>query len=142
MRARDLATPRISILPSENFGRAVELVAAHGPLLVIDEDRGLLGVISNETLLRGLLPAYVQSQDLLAGVLDEKSAATLFARAHERKVEELLAVGDVPLVAGQDSLIEVASVMVRTSSSLVAVQDEGRIIGGIALTDLLEQLAR
>lgn len=37
----------------------------------------------------------VHSQDLLAGVLDEKSAATLFARAHERKVEELLAVGDV-----------------------------------------------
>lgn len=39
-------------------------------------------------------------------------------------------------------MIEVASVMVRTSSSLVAVQDQGRIIGGITLTDLLEQLAR
>lgn len=51
-------------------------------------------------------------------------------------------LGDVPLVEGEDSLIEVASVMVRTSSSLVAVQDQGRIIGGIALTDLLEQLAR
>ncbi len=93
MRARDLATPRTSIPPTETFARVLQLVAEHGPILVVDEHRGLLGVISNETLLRGLLPAYVQSEDLLAGVLDEKSAATLFAKAHERKVEELLAVG-------------------------------------------------
>ncbi|MCA1735469.1 MAG: CBS domain-containing protein [Actinobacteria bacterium] len=142
MRARDLATHQTSIPPSENFARAVQLVAEHGPLLVIDEHRGLLGVVSNETLLRGLLPAYLQAHNLLAGVLDDESAATLFARARERKVEELLGVGDVPLVDAEDSLIEVASVMVRASSPLVAVQDQGKIIGGIALTNLLTQLAR
>ncbi|MGH8924989.1 MAG: CBS domain-containing protein [Acidimicrobiia bacterium] len=142
MRARDLATPRTSIPPSESFGRAVQLVAEQGPILVVDEKRGLLGVVSDETLLRGLLPAYVRAEDLLAGVLDEQSATTLFVEAQKRKVEELLEVGDVPLVQGEDSLIEVASVMVRTGSALVAVQEEGRIIGGIALTELLAKLAR
>ena len=142
MRARELAKQQLFISPRETFRRAVELVAEHGPLLVVDDERGLLGVLSDETLLRGLLPAYVQAQELLAGVLDEQSAEMLFANAQEKKVEELLTVGEIPLVQVQDSLIEVASVMVRTSSPLVAVLEGKAILGGITLADLLAQLAR
>ena len=142
MKARDLATEQVRIPPHETFRRAVELVAEHGPLLVIDDERGLLGVLSDETLLRGLLPAYVQAQELLAGVLDEHTAETLFASARERTVGELLSIGQSPLVQGDDSLIEVASVMVTTGSPLVAVLDDSEIIGGITISDLLARLAR
>lgn len=110
-----MSKPQTMISPKETFRRAVELVAIHGPLLVVDEERGLLGVLSDATLLRGLLPVYIQTQDLLAGVLDEHSAEALFSRAQERKVGDLL-TGDIPLVQGEDSLIEVAAAMVRTGS--------------------------
>lgn len=101
-----------------------------------------LGFCPTKPFLRGLLPAYVQAQQLLAGVLDEHSAEMLFSNAQERKVEELLTVEDIPLVQVEDSLIEVPSVMVRTRSPLVAVLEGKRIVGGITVADLLAQLAR
>jgi CBS domain-containing protein len=142
MRARDLAKQQARIPPHETVRRAVELVAEHGPLLVVDDERGLLGVLSDETLLRGLLPAYVQAQELLAGVLDEEAADSLFAKARDKRVGDLLVGGQLPLVQGDDSLIEVASVMVTTGSHLVAVQDGQEIIGGITISDLLARLTR
>lgn len=142
MRARDLAKQQTRIPPHETVSRAVELLAEHGPLLVVDDERGLLGVLSDETLLRGLLPAYVQAQELLAGVLDENAADTLFAKARERRVGDLLAAGQLPLVQGDDSLIEVASVMVTTGSPLVAVLEDKVIIGGITISNLLARLTR
>jgi CBS domain-containing protein len=60
----------------------------------------------------------------------------------ERKVGDFLIAGDLPLVQGEDSLIEVASAMIRTGSPLIAVLEGGRIIGGITLRDLLAQLTR
>jgi CBS domain-containing protein len=143
MRARDLAVPQTSVLPTATVSEAVLAMADRGAILVVGDDGKLLGVVSDAVLLRGLLPAYVQVNEQLAGVLDERTAEKLFERVKNRSITELLRnVDEPPQVAGEDSLIEAASVMLRTASPLVAVVDEGRIIGEISLSDLLRHLAR
>jgi CBS domain-containing protein len=143
MRARDLAVPHTSVLPTATVSDAVSAMADRGAILVVGDDGKLLGVVSDAVLLRGLLPAYVQVNEQLAGVLDERTAEKLFERVKNRSITELLRnVDEPPQVAGEDSLIEAASVMLRTASPLVAVVDEGRIIGEISLSDLLRHLAR
>lgn len=143
MRARDLATPQISVRPSATVSDAVVAMSDRGAILVVDDDGKLLGVVSDAVLLRGLLPAYVQVNEQLAGVLDESTAEKLFERVKNRPVTELLRnLDQLPQIEGQDSLIEAASVMLKTASPLVAVVEEGKVIGGISLRDLLHQLAR
>ena len=143
MRARDLATPQISVRPTATVSEAVLAMAQRGAILVVDDSGTLLGVVSDAVLLRGLLPAYVQVNEQLAGVLDEHTAEQLFERVKNREITKLLShLEELPQVAGADSLIEAASVMLRTASPLVAVVEQGKIIGGISLKDLLAHLAR
>ena len=143
MRARDLATPQISVRPTATFSEAVLAMSQRGAVLVVDDSGKLLGVVSDAVLLRGLLPAYVQVNEQLAGVLDEHTAEKLFERVKNRVITELLRdLEELPRVAGDDSLIEVSSVMLRTASPLVAVEEQGKITGGISLKDLLDHLVR
>jgi CBS domain-containing protein len=112
-------------------------------ILILDDLGKLIGVVSDTVLLRCLLPAYLQVNEPLAGVLDEHAAEDLFDRVKNHTIMEL--IGDVrvpPQVAGDDSLIEVAAMMLRTASPLVAVVEEGKIIGGISVKDLLYHLVR
>ena len=143
MRAREFAKPVISVLPASTVGEAVRTMGQRGAILVVDENRQLVGLISDEVLLRWLLPTYVQTDEQLAGVLDERTADLLFDRVKHRPVVELLhEAHHVPRVAGDDSLIEVAALMLRTTSPLVAVVDENQLAGEIFRRDLLYHLVR
>ena len=47
-----------------------------------------------------------------------------------------------PVVDAEDTLVEVASTMVRARASLVGVLEYGRLVGGISIDDLLSHLLR
>jgi CBS domain-containing protein len=47
-----------------------------------------------------------------------------------------------PIVDGDDTLVEVADVMVRSRASLVGVMDGGRLVGGISIDDLISHLLK
>jgi CBS domain-containing protein len=47
-----------------------------------------------------------------------------------------------PIVSGDDTLVEVADTMVRSRASLVGVLDDGRLIGGISIDDLISHLLK
>jgi CBS domain-containing protein len=143
MRARDLATPKVTFPRTATVGELVGAIAQGGAVLVVDEAGRLRGVFSGAVLLRCLLPAYVQTDDQLAGVLEDRAAESLFQRVKDRQIDQLLPhLEELPVVESEDSLIEVAAKMVKTASPLVAVVEGGEIIGGISLSDLLERLAR
>jgi CBS domain-containing protein len=143
MRAHDLATPVTSVVPTATVGEAVLAMGQRGAILVVDEAGKLIGLISDALLLRWLLPSYVQSDEQLAGVLDEEAADLLFERVKDRPVTELLGnAAELPQVASDDSLIEVAATMVRSASPVVAVVDGDRIAGEIFRRDLLFHLAQ
>jgi CBS domain-containing protein len=110
--------------------------------LVVDEGDRFVGIVTDEHLLKALLPSYVGEADALARVLEEGSAERLWQRLEGRTVRDLIVGGrdEEPVVDGGATLVEVASVMVRAEARIVAVVDDGRLVGGITIDHLLTHL--
>jgi CBS domain-containing protein len=109
--------------------------------IVVDDDE-FVGVVTDEDLLRALLPSYVGEADALARVLEEDSSEMLWQRLEGRTVRDLLVPNreEEPVVDGGATLVEVASVMVRAEAPIVAVVEDDRLIGGITIDHLLTHL--
>jgi CBS domain-containing protein len=109
--------------------------------LVIDGER-FVGIDTDENLLRPEQPSYVEEADALARVLEEDSSDQLWQRLEGRTVRDLIVHGreTEPVVDGGATLVEVASVMVRAETPIVAVVEDGRLIGGITIDHLLTHL--
>jgi len=105
-------------------------------VLVVDDGSSFVGVISDSELLRALLPPFVAESVALARVFEEAASDSLFHRLEGRTV------GDLMPVDAEDTLVEVASTMVRARASLVGVLEYGRLVGGISIDDLLSHLLR
>lgn len=99
-------------------------------VLVVDEADAFLGVISDRELLRALLPPYVDQPSILARVLEETAADVLFRRLEGRSVADLMPPDRQiqPVVQGDDTLVEVASVIIRARISAVGVVEDGRLM--------------
>jgi CBS domain-containing protein len=108
--------------------------------LVVDGER-FVGIVTDENLLRALLPSYVGEADALARVLEEDSSERLWQRLEGRTVRDLIVQTDTkPVVDGGATLVEVASVMVRAEAPIVAVVEDDRLVGGITIDHLLTHL--
>ena len=144
MKARNLASPQPVLRSDAPAGEAAAVLARHEirAVLVVDERERFVGVLSDSELLRGLLPPYVGEASMLAHVLEEGAAEILYRRLEGRLVAGLMPNDRdvVPVVDADDTLVEVASVMVRARASAVGVMDGGRLIGGITIDDLLSHL--
>jgi len=146
MKARNLASPQETLRTDQEAGEAASVLSRYGvrAVLVVDPTGSFAGVISDSELLRRLLPAYVTENEALARVLEEGAAEALQGRLEGLTVADLMP-GDreeYPVVDGEDTLVEVAATMVRSRASLVGVVDEGRLIGGISIDDLVSHLLR
>ena len=144
MKARNLASPQPVLRSDAPAGEAAAVLARHEirAVLVVDERERFVGVLSDSELLRGLLPPYVGEASMLAHVLEEGAAEILYRRLEGRLVAGLMPHDRdvVPVVDADDTLVEVASVMVRARASAVGVMDGGPLIGGITIDDLLSHL--
>ncbi|MGH2526367.1 MAG: CBS domain-containing protein [Actinomycetota bacterium] len=144
MKARNLASPQPVLRSDAPAGEAAAVLARHEirAVLVVDERERFVGVLSDSELLRGLLPPYVGEASMLAHVLEEGAAEVLYRRLEGRLVADLMPDDRdvVPVVDADDTLVEVASVLVRARASAVGVMDGGRLIGGITIDDLLSHL--
>jgi CBS domain-containing protein len=144
MKARNLASPQPVLRSDAPAGEAAAVLARHEirAVLVVDERERFVGVLSDSELLRGLLPPYVGEASILAHVLEEGAAEILYRRLEGRLVADLMPKDRdvVPVVDADDTLVEVASVMVRARASAVGVMDGGPLIGGITIDDLLSHL--
>lgn len=144
MKARNLASPQQTVRVDAPASDAAAILARHDvrAALVVDENGEFVGVLSDSELLRSLLPPYVDQASILARVLEESAAEVLFERLDGRSVADLMPEDREvePVVAGEDTLVEVASVMVRARASAVGVLERGQLIGGITIDDLLSHL--
>ena len=144
MKARDLATDQPVVPPDTSAPRVARLLADAGVRAVlVAEDHGtVLGVISDRLLLAHMLPSYVTEVESLAGVLDERDVDLCWLRLQGKTATHLLPPDQevAPLVDGEDTLIEVASVMVRARVPLVGVMEGGRLVGGITVDRLIRRL--
>ena len=146
MKARNLASPQPTLRDDAPATAAATMLSRHDvrAVLVVDHAGTLVGVLSDSEFLRTLLPSFVGESEALAHVIEEAASDLLFHRLEGRAVADLMPAEreTPPIVEGDDTLIEVAAAMVRSRSSLVGVIDEGRLIGGITIDDLVSHLLK
>lgn len=144
MKARNLVSPYPMVRADAPAVEAAGLLARREvrAVLVVGEAGELVGILADTDLLEHLLPRYVEEDAALARVLDEKAADVAWRSVRSRTVGDLLPEPpeEEPLVTAGATLVEVADVMRRARVPVVAVQEEGRLIGAIDIDDLLPHL--
>jgi predicted transcriptional regulator len=126
---------------------AVRMLAAQDlPGLIVLDSRGRpFTVLAGTQVLRLALPSYFQDDPALARVIDEAAADVILDGLGERTVAEMLPRQrpELPAVAEDATLLEVAAVMARANVPLVAVVDADRVMtGAITLDGLLDRMLR
>ncbi|MFE9649137.1 CBS domain-containing protein [Streptomyces sp. NPDC006365] len=148
MRARDLAEPYPSIGLGDPLSAAADLLVEQRlpALLVLDPFGQPVGVLRAEQLIDDCLPRYFTQDPLLARIIDERYADRLCV-APERLVSDCLRLGrPKPFsVTPNCTIVEIAELMARTGSPVVAVMDTNpdgtpRLVGAVTATRLLERL--
>lgn len=115
-------------------------------LIVVDDHQHPVAVLPGSQLLRMIIPRYVQDDPALARVLDEKHADELCAALTGKTVGDLLPHQRTPLpvVAPDDTVMEIAATMAGNRSPLVAVVEDksktARLAGAISVAQLLTRL--
>lgn len=147
MRARELATeyPTVS-LNSDALDAARLLATQRLPgVLVVDADGDPYAVLPASRLVKLVVPTYVIEDPALAAVIDERHADRMCQLLSGRSVAECLPrERQKPAVAdADDTTVEVAALMARERSPLVAVVDTAagsRLLGVITAAHLLDRL--
>lgn len=146
MRARDLATPVPTVSEDTPAMEAARILSRERlPGLIVRDRRGRPStVLPGSQVLRFLIPPYVQDDPPLARVLDEKAADELLAKLSGSVVRDLLPdrpdADELPVVDGDATAFEVAAVMARVHSPVVAVVEGDELLGAITVRRLLDAL--
>jgi CBS domain-containing protein len=108
-------------------------------IVVLTTDGQLYAVLPASQVVRFIVPIYVQDDPSLAGVLAESMADRAAEKLGGKTVRELLQQHQLTLAAANadDTIIEVAAIMGRLRSPLIAVMKEGKLHGVITASRLL-----
>ena len=143
--AREIVEPfPVVALSSPALEATRLLIERRLPGLIVCDERGAPhSVLPGSQVLRFLIPGYVQDDPSLARVYDEAHADRLCASLAGRTVADLLskkARVELPVVAGDDTALEIAAIMAKLRSPLVAVVEDGTLLGAVTVSRLLERL--
>jgi CBS domain-containing protein len=146
VRARELAEnfPTVS-LTSDAMAAARSMAQSRKPgLIVVDDEGAPHAVLGGSQVLRFVIPRYVQDDPRLARALDAEASDELCRRLERRTVRELLPArqdrDELPAVDSDATALEMAAVMARMHSPLVAVVENGRVVGAVTAARLLDYL--
>ncbi len=152
MRARDLAEPFPTVALDDQALDAARLLAEHRlpGVLVVDGPGVPRAVLPASQLVRLLVPDYLVEDPALAAVIDEAHADRLCEELAGVRVRECLPkdAPKPPVADADDTAVEVAALMARTRSPLVAVvarpaarrEGPGELLGVITASNLLHRL--
>jgi CBS domain-containing protein len=121
---------------------AARMLAEHHlpGIVVLTTDGQLYAVLPASQVVRFIVPIYVQDDPSLAGVLAESMADRAAEKLGGKTVRELLQQQHqltLPAANADDTIIEVAAIMARLRSPLIAVMKEGKLHGVITASRLL-----
>ncbi|MXM66457.1 CBS domain-containing protein [Streptomyces sp. HUCO-GS316] len=156
MLARDLAVAYETVNVDSDALAAARLMAEHRlpGLLVLDERGEPKAILPASQMVKVLVPTYVIEDPTLAAVVDEKHADRLCEALAGRRVGDCLSsrTEPPPIADPDDTALEVAALMARVRSPLVAVtekdtagpggrgQGRTRLLGVITASHLLHEL--
>jgi CBS domain-containing protein len=149
MRASDLTERIPTVTRSTSAVDAAALIAEYRLSgLIVADDRGVpVAVVPGTQVFRLVVPRYVREDPSLAHVFDEEGAEQLCTRLRRSTVGDLLddeeiTTLELPSVLPQDTLVEIAMVMVDSRSPLVLVRDkQGRYHGAITFSRAMAAVA-
>ncbi|HEX9174886.1 CBS domain-containing protein [Mycobacterium sp.] len=120
---------------------AARMLAEHRlPGIVVTDPSGKpVAVLPASQVVRFIVPAYVQDDPSLAGVLNESMADRAAEKLGGKTVRDVLPehLLNVPAADADDTIIEVAAIMARLRSPLIAVVKDGKLHGVITASRLL-----
>ncbi len=146
MRARDMAEDLPTVDVDSDAMEAARTLARHRiPGLVVLDDKGVpYTVLPGSQVLRFVSPDVHPGRPALAGRLrrdDGRGAVPTAGRARgARPASEAAGPDDLPVVEGDANAMEVAALMARLRSPIVAVVDDGAYAGAVTASRLLEHL--
>lgn len=142
MRAQQIAEEFPVVTTDSDALDAVRLMASRRlPGLIVTDRQGTpVSILPASQVVRLLVPGYVQDDPALAGVLSESMADRIADKLGGKSVAAVLAKNtkDMPTVNADDTIVEVAAVMARDRSPLVAVLAGKDLVGVITAARLLE----
>lgn len=145
MRARDLLTrfPAIGLdLPVIDAVRMLAEGELPG-IIVLGDDGAPYAILPGTEVLRLAVPAYCQDDPALARVVDEAHADTFPEAVGGGTLRDVLPrqTHAMPLADPDATVLELAALMARTRSPLVAVLgDDRRVLGAVTLQSLLDRM--
>ena len=120
---------------------AARMLAEHSlpGIVVLTADGQLYAVLPASEVVRFIVPRYVLDDPLLASVIAESVADQAAEKLGGKTIRELLPQHQLtmPVANADDTIIEVAAIMVRLRSPLVAVMKQGKLHGVITASRLL-----
>ncbi|WP_067184934.1 CBS domain-containing protein [Microtetraspora niveoalba] len=144
MRAHDLTVDFPTVTLDTPMVEAARLLADQDlPGLIVVDDRGLpRTVLPGTQVLRLAVPRYCQDDPALARVVDEAHADAFLRSLAGLTVRECLPEEprELPVTDPDATVLEMAALMARTRSPLVAVVAEGRLCGAVTLQVLLDRV--
>jgi CBS domain-containing protein len=146
MKAIDIVGNLPTVTTSVPVDKAMQLMVVRRlpGLIVVDDRTRPIAVLPGTQVLRLAIPDSFQSDPLLARTIDESAADHFWQELRNLTVGDCLTrpAAKPATVRADATLLEVAIVMARQHSPLVAVVNGGGVlIGGITLERLLTTLA-
>lgn len=146
MQARDIAASVPTVTVDDPVAHAVRLMAVRRlpGLIVVDDRSRPVAVLPGTQVLRLAIPQSFQGDPALARTIDEGHADLFWHELSNLTVGDCLPrpAPKLVTVAPGATLLEVATLMARHHSPLLAVAEPGGgLIGGITLDRLLTSLA-
>lgn len=144
MRARDLLTDFPTVTLDTPVREAARLLAEQdlAGLIVLDDGGRPFSILPGTQVLRLAVPRYCQDDPALARVVDEAHADRFLDEIGDRTVREALPPDrrELPVTDPGATVLEIAALMARTRSPLVAVVEHGRMLGAVTLQVLMDRV--
>lgn len=137
LTVRDIMTQRVHrVFPDTPVSELLELIIRHElkAVPVVGEKREVLGMVTDRELLRFLLPQVVQ-----AGTGEPQELKAQERSLQDTPVREIMS-RSVMCISEDQSLAELASIMVNKDVERLPVVSEGKLTGFLTRSDILRKL--
>jgi CBS domain-containing protein len=140
---RETRLVRVSVLNSATFLEAARALFGTGisAIAVVDEDRRVVGLFTDDDLLRGLFPGYLG--DLYHTAFLREESAALAARLEETSGHPVEGYMREPMTVDIEAgALHVAERFLHSPSGVLAVLENERFVGMVDQVDFVETLMR
>ena len=130
---------------TDTLSEAIDSFCTEGvsELPVLDADGDLIGLVTEDELIRVCLPDYITWMDDLSPILNFEPFAEILRRESHMPVVEIMVFAERYATVDEDTpAIQVAKVMMRRDVRQVMVLHANKLVGIIAIHELIQRVLR